>query len=335
MASRLDEIVRKLAKRVKRHPQSLLTWFDDAGAVKVGDRYVVVKVDGFAASRALYPWCTFRDFGFRGVTGAVSDVIAKGCRPAVYAISLGVKPEHVEFIEDVFKGVEEAVDFYGGYIENVDTNVGYDDWIDIFVIGECSTQPIQRYAKPLDALIIPRRLGLSVIAYTEYTEKRVPLHEEVREFSCRPRTCIEIVSVIEECRTCIDGSIDISDTFAEALHQLSEVSNTGFYIYQNPLNMLHHLTISYAKSRGVDLVTVALASNEEYIPILIVKPGYEEHVTELLRKAGLEPIPIGFATHQKSISWLGKPVPKTVWDYVSGTITPFYSLSEASSSCTI
>ena len=321
MTSNLDEIVKKLAKKVKRHPKTLLTWFDDAGAIKVGDRYIAVKVDGFAASRALYPWCTFRDFGFRGVTGAVSDVIAKGCKPAVYAVSIGVKPEHIELIEDIFSGVEEAVNLYGGYIENMDTNVGYDDWIDIFVIGECSTQPIQRHAKPLDIVVIPRRLGLSVIAYIEYVEKRVPSFEEVKEFSCRPRACTEIASIVEECRACIDGSIDISDTFAEALQQLSEVSNVGLYINQKPSNMLHHLAISYAESRGVDLMTVTLTSNEEYIPILVVKPGYEEHVIELLRKKGLEPILIGFATHQKSVSWLGRPVPKTIWDYASGTIT--------------
>jgi len=325
VVSTLDEIVKRLAKRVKRHPRTLLSWYDDAGAVNVGDNYIVVKVDGFAASRALYPWCTFRDFGFRGVTGAVSDVIAKGCKPLIYAISIGVKPEHVDLIEEITRGVEEAVDLYGGYIENVDTNVGYDDWIDVFVIGECSAEPIKRYTKPLDTVIIPRKLGLSVIAYLEYIGKRVPLHEEVKEFSCRPRACTEIISIVEECRTCIDGSIDISDAFAEALYQLSEVNNTGLYIYQNPLNMLHYLAISYAESRGVDLMTVALASNEEYMPIIAVKPGYEELVAEMLRKVGLEPIPVGFVTHQRDVSWLGKPVPKIIWDYVTGTITQLSS----------
>uniref|UniRef100_A0A7J3Z5F0 Uncharacterized protein n=1 Tax=Ignisphaera aggregans TaxID=334771 RepID=A0A7J3Z5F0_9CREN len=72
-------------------------------------------------------------------------------------------------------------------------------------------------------------------------------------------------------------------------------------------------------------MTVALASNEEYMPIIAVKPGYEELVAEMLRKVGLEPIPVGFVTHQRDVSWLRKPVPKIIWDYVTGTITQLSS----------
>ncbi|MCI4437800.1 MAG: hypothetical protein JHC33_13420 [Ignisphaera sp.] len=320
MPSTLDEIVKRLAKKVKRHPRTLLAWFDDAGAIKIGEAYYVIKVDGFAASRALYPWCSYRDFGFRGVTGAVSDVIAKGCRPLIYAISIGVKPEHVDYVEDIVRGVEEAVNIYGGYIENMDTNVGYDDWIDVFIIGECSYMPLQRSAKPLDVVILPRRVGLSAVAYIEFSRGRTPSHEEVKEFSCRPRACIDIVKVIEECRKCIDGSIDISDTFAESLYQLGEVTDVGFYINQRASEMLHPLALEYARSNGVELEAMVLASNEEYIPILIARQGYEEQLIELLRAVGLEPKTIGTVIGDKGIRWFGRAVPIAVWDYVAGAI---------------
>jgi len=320
MPSTLDEIVKRLAKKVKRHPRTLLAWFDDAGAIKIGEAYYVIKVDGFAASRALYPWCNYRDFGFRGVTGAVSDVIAKGCRPLIYAISIGVKPEHVDYVEDIVRGVEEAVNLYGGYIENMDTNVGYDDWIDVFIIGECSYMPLQRFAKPLDVVILPRRVGLSAVAYIEFSRGRTPSYEEVKEFSCRPRACIDITKVIEECRKCIDGSIDISDTFAESLYQLGEVTDVGFYINQRASEMLHPLALEYAKSSGVELEAMVLASNEEYIPVLIARQGYEEQLIELLRAVGLEPKTIGTVISDKGIRWFGRAVSIAVWDYVAGAI---------------
>lgn len=321
MQSRLGESIKKLARRARRHPGSLLAWFDDAGAIKLGDGYIVVKVDGFAASRALYPWCSFRDFGFRGVTAAVSDIVAKGCRPYVYAVSIGVKPEHVDLVEDIFRGVEEAVDFYGGYVENMDTNVGYDDWIDVFVVGECGTQPVQRFSKPLDTLVLPRRIGFSAIGYMEYSRGRAPIHEDVREFTCRPRACVEVADVIEECRTCIEGSIDISDTFAEALQQLSDVSNTGFYIFQDPSNILHYLALDYAAREKIDRADLVLMSSEEYIPLLVVRPGYEKAVASMLRSIGLEAIPIGVATIHRDITWMGRPIPSALWDYISGRIT--------------
>ncbi|MEL9940487.1 MAG: AIR synthase related protein [Ignisphaera sp.] len=318
---KLDEIIKKLARKVKRHPRSLLTWFDDAGAIEVGGRYFVVKVDGFAASRALYPWCSYRDFGFRGVVGAVSDVIAKGCRPYVYAISVGVKPENSDFVEDIIKGVEDAVDVFGGYIENIDTNIGYDDWIDVFILGECNNRPLPRRARELSKIILPRRIGLSLIGYMEYAKKRTPSIDEVRKFSCRPMPCKQIVDVIEHCRSCLEGSIDISDTFAETLQQLSEVSEAGVYIDEDPSKMLHPLAIEYSKRVGVDLQIAVLASNEEYIPLLIAKPGCEEEVLERLKSIGLEPIAIGTIISQQDVLWMGRAVPKIVWDYIQGIVT--------------
>ena len=321
MMGSLDEIVRKLAKRARRHPKSLLTWFDDAGAIKIDDHYIVVKVDGFASSRALYPWCSYRDFGFRGVSGAVSDVIAKGCRPYVYAVSIGVKPGNVGYVEDIMKGVEEAVNLYGGYVENVDTNVGYDDWIDVFVVGECRLQPVPRYARVLDRIVLPRRIGLSVIGYIEYIKKSTPTIEEVREFTCRPKPCIDIVDIVDGCRTCIEGSIDISDTLAEALQQLGEVSNAGFYLYEEPSRILHPLAIEYSRREKIDLQITVLASNEEYIPLLIIKPSCEDEIIQQLRSIGLEPVAIGVTTTQQNITWTGKSIPKIVWNYISGSIT--------------
>jgi len=319
--SSLSEYVRKWAKIIRRHPRTLLEWFDDAGAIKFGDSYIIIKVDGFATSRALYPWCSFRDFGFRSVSAAVSDVVAKGCRPYIYAVSIGVKPDHVSFVDDVMKGVEEAVNLYGGYIENVDTNVGLDDWIDVFIIGECVYRPIPRASKPLDKILIPRKIGLSTIAYIEYSKGRYPAFEEVRNFACRPVVNTNIVSVLERCRQGITGSIDVSDTLAEALQQLHDVSGNGVYIYENPLKILHPLAVEYSRSSNIDSIVMALASNEEYTPLLVVNPSYEDVIVQELREAGLEPIAIGFVTTLEDVLWGGRPVPKITWDYVTGSVT--------------
>lgn len=53
MSTNLDEVVKKLTRDAKRCPRTLLTWFDD-GAIRFGDRYIVLKVNVFASSRALH-----------------------------------------------------------------------------------------------------------------------------------------------------------------------------------------------------------------------------------------------------------------------------------------
>ncbi len=322
MSSSLDEVVRRLAKKVRRHPRSLLTWFDDAGAIEFDGHYILIKVDGFAASRALYPWCTYEDFGFRGITAAVSDVVAKGCRPYIYAISIGVKPEHVQYVEEIMNGIDEAVKEYGGYVENVDTNVGYDTWIDVFVIGECKYLPIPRRAKALDRIILPRKVGLSTMGYIDYTMGRIPELDDVRSFTCRPKADIRIVDALERYRSCIDGSIDVSDTLLESMQQLSDVNDVGIYIYEDPSRILNPLADMYSRAMGMDPQYIALASNEEYIPLIIVKPSYEDEVLNALRVLGKEPISVGVITSDKDIRWSGRRVPKVIWNYVSGRIEP-------------
>uniref|UniRef100_A0A7J3QEL2 Uncharacterized protein n=1 Tax=Ignisphaera aggregans TaxID=334771 RepID=A0A7J3QEL2_9CREN len=51
---------------------------------------------------------------------------------------------------------------------------------------------------------------------------------------------------------------------------------------------------------------MVLTANEEYIPILIVKPSYEYDVHQNLRDIGLEPITIGTTLIHRDVTWLGK-----------------------------
>ncbi len=317
----LDEIVKDLAKRVRRHPKSLLTWFDDAGAVRVSEGYMLIKVDGFAVSRALYPWCSLRDFGFRGVTAAVSDVVAKGCRPYVYAVSIGVTPDQVGSVEELVNGVEEAARLYGGYVENMDTNVGLDCWVDVFVLAECRNTPLPRSVKPTDVLILPRRVGLSMMAFMDFARGRTPSTEEVKAFSCRPEANLSLARFIAENRSCIDGSIDVSDTLLESLQQVSEVSGTGVYISESPSDLLHPQALAYAYKESVNPLHMLLGSNEEYVPIMAVKPWCLESVYDHLKALHLESRILGTVTGVSGITWRGVKVPSISWDYVTGQVT--------------
>lgn len=317
--SRLEDVVRRLAGEVRRHPGSLLPGFDDAGGVEIGGVYLLVKVDGFAASRALYPWCSYRDFGFRAVTGAVSDVFAKGCKPYVYAVSVGVTPERVEVVEEVVRGVEEAVEAYGGYVENLDTNVGNDVWVDVFVLAECPGKPVPRGARPGDAVLLTRRVGLSAVAYLEHSRGRVPVSGEVREFSCRPRAPPEVAEVVSEFSGCLSGSTDVSDTLFEALQQLAEAGGVGVSLDLDPRLALHPLAAEYARESGVPEHVLLLASSEEYVPVLACRSGCGE-LAEALRSRGLEAITLGSAVEGRGVRWRGSEVKGIAWDYATGRI---------------
>ncbi len=318
MAVSLDLI--NWARKIHRHPRTLLELFDDAGAFPYGEGYLLVKVDGFAASRALYPWCSMSDLGFRAVSAAVSDVIAKGCRPLIYAISIGVTQVH--FIEDLVRGVEDAVKEYGGYIENFDTNFGKDTWIDVFIIAECRTRPIPRNVEPGAVLVLANHIGLPAIAYLEhYVYNTKPSDIEVIEHVCRPRVHTAIIDVIEKHRIAFVGSVDVSDTLAETLHDLVTIHGYGAYLDFDPSSIANPKLLSYTRKRGLDVLTGIFMTHEEYVPIFVVREPFVETILEELRKRGLDPAPVGHIVYTpKRITWRGIEVPKFVWHYAEGRV---------------
>ncbi len=320
----MKENILKLAKLVKRHPLSLLTFYDDAGDIVYNSTRFLVKVDGFAFSRARYSWCSYRDVGFRAVTAAVSDVIAKGCRPIAYTLSIGLTKSSINELEDVIKGVTDAVTIYGGYIVNIDTNSGNDDWIDVFVLADCKYVPIPRMVRPWNTLVLPRRIGDTTIAYISHLNSDVSsLNQNIIEISCRPMAKLELVEVIEKCRDCITGSIDISDTFAETLYDLVDASGYGILLNVSPYSIAsYNLLNFYHTNRGNynDIIDLILMANEEYIPILIINNWCIDELISLLTSLGFEPIILGCGIIAKEVSWMGRRIPKIVWSHIHSKI---------------
>lgn len=316
----LNNYIKKLANYIRKHPRSLLMQIDDAGGIKLNDEYIVIKTDGFTASRAKYPWCSYRDFGFKAITANVSDIFSKGCRPLIYAISIGITQNNIEIIEEIMKGLDDAIKFYGGYIENMDTNIGNDIWIDVFAIGVCRYLPIPRKTRVGDIFLVSRKLGLSAIAYREYSKGRTPIDEDVQRFSCRPAIDLRIIDAIENLRNCIIGSIDISDTLYETLEQIVYINNTGIYIDNDPRNILYNKAIAYTYIDNLNPLDFLMEVNEEYTPILIIDKNYLEYVISYLRDIGFDPHLLGISISSKEILWRGEYIAKYVWSYELGKI---------------
>lgn len=327
----MKEYIFSKAQLLKRFPKSILEFFDDAGDIVINGIRILLKVDGFSFSRSKYEWCSYSDIGFKSISAAISDVVTKGCRPYAYAISIGLTQNDIANIDDIIDGINDAIKVYGGYIVNIDTNGGNDSWIDIFIIGTCNVLPVPRRIDALNYLILPRRIGDSVIAYMyQYNRELVSsmfnIVEPLLKCICRPLINLEITRVIEKHRACIVGSIDISDTFAETLYDLSMVSQKGININISPamvasINLLNFYRDVVKKRGDMDLEELVLMSNEEYIPILVVK---EYCINDLLRDLeyiGFHPMIIGYSKEYESdITWFGKKIRKIVWDHIATRI---------------
>ncbi|MEZ0290512.1 MAG: thiamine-phosphate kinase, partial [Sulfolobales archaeon] len=261
---------------------------DDASAIPYAGGYIILKIDGFAAYNSKYPWNTWRDFGWKGVTACVSDIVAKGGRPSAYLISVGLRPE-MSFEEgfDIMRGVVEAIERYGGYLAGGDTNSSERDvWIDVACIGFTPKDPLRRSGSPGDDIVITGSYGLHALAYHYYqayakgliTLRDIP--ESIVRVTSRPLARVEVHNVINRYRECIKGSVDISDSLAESLYLLSE--SIGHVIELNNIP-LDPEAVEISRRLNLDSVELAFYGGEEFEIILSVEPSCSGEIIKDLR----------------------------------------------------
>ncbi|MGC9148633.1 MAG: thiamine-phosphate kinase [Sulfolobales archaeon] len=286
--------------KVIREHRSVWIWGplkpgDDASAVPYIGGYLILKIDGFSSHNSRYPWNSWRDFGWKGVTACTSDIVAKGGRPFAYLVSLGLESSMSEDEGlDVMRGVAEAINFYGGYLAGGDTNSSSKDvWLDVACVGFSSVDPIPRGGEPGDKIVITGKYGLHALAYYYhklFVSGQISIRDipkEIIEVTSRPIARVEINRVLERYRRCIKGSVDVSDSLAESLYLISEAS--GYIVKLDDLP-LDERAVELSKIHGLDPIKQALNGGEEFELVLAVDSSCAD---EIIKSISSLRIPVG------------------------------------------
>jgi thiamine-monophosphate kinase len=190
----------------------------------------VLKVDGYSAGEAMYPWMSIRDFGWKAVASAVSDVYASGGIPVYYLASIGV--ESSQEARDLMDGVISAIEFYGGRLVGGDTNKCLGDrWVDVFILGKSLTgRTIGRdRAKPGDVIIQLGKAGLGSAAYVVYSNGfNIDDFHSVRDWSVKPVIPRWVPHVVSH--PCVSAVIDNSDGFYYSLRSIALASGVKLMV---------------------------------------------------------------------------------------------------------
>jgi len=298
---------------------------DDAGYVKIGDRYLLLKIDGYDLKSALYPWCSLEDFGFRAVTSSVSDVIAKGAKPSYYAFSLGLSSSlTLSDTSKILKGIAEAIELYGGVLLNADTNIADTTWIDVTIVGFSEVPPIpRRGAKPGDRVLVPLVGDPFICYYSLYVEKHSTCPSRVAiDKCCRPRVPLRLSTILETFRDCVVASMDISDTFSETLYEIAALNNATIVIEIDALELLTPTAANYSEEKGIDPISVLSGTYEEYLPVIIVKRSCAEDLLTALNSLGLTYIDAGYIAKGPPAVTLknGRELPLIKWSSTEASL---------------
>ncbi len=262
-------VISKVLKIIsKAFPSDQSFLGDDAAAFKLGDMWVVLKIDGSSANTSKYEFMSWYDFGWRIAAAATTDVIAKGGRPVGVVSSIGLPRDADEdIVYEVVSGVTDLAASLNSYVLGGDVNESAGDvWVDVAVVGTTTRFISAVGLKPGDELFVDGCLGLSAIPYIIFRNKLEPTSwvDVLKDiWSIKPP--VEFLKIADRVKV----STDISDGLA-SVSRLLELNKVGLVIDEVPLC---DICLEFAKEARVDLEDFIRYLGEEFRVVFAVSDG--------------------------------------------------------------
>ncbi len=294
MSSRLAEreIIRLLTRIYGKSSGLPLGYDDDVAAVPINRRtWIFLKSDMLVAStdvpRGMKLWQAAR----KAVVATVSDFAAKGVKPKVLMVSLGLPASiNLREVEEIGLGLSRGAGEYGCRIIGGDTGQSDDLTIDCIGAGVSNPSRLIRRkgAAPGDIVAVTGRFGKSAAGLRLLLSRKKagsPGDKRLVEAVLHPEARLAEGLLLAKSGVAT-SSIDSSDGLAWSLHEIARCSRVSIGLDLVPVAPEAQ---SYGRRTRVSPVELALFGGEEYELVLTFK------AKEFGRARSLVPslIPIG------------------------------------------
>ncbi|ASJ01280.1 thiamine-phosphate kinase [Thermococcus gorgonarius] len=267
---RESEIIDLFLKHLRK--QGDLPLGDDAGAIRLGDEWLVATNDMLVRKTDVPDIMTPEQVGFKAVTMNVSDVAAMGAMPIGFLFSLGVPPDvGRDYLEGVARGIGKALEFYYTPVLSADTNEADDLIIDGIALGVTGRLLTRSGARPGELVCVTGDLGRALAGYLVWKNKldiskkvRKALYEKFLEPKAKVSEGIKLSEIA-------NSAIDVSDGLARELNLLARRSGVRIELSSESLPIREEV-FEVAELLGKDPVELALSSGEEFELVFTVEP---------------------------------------------------------------
>jgi thiamine-monophosphate kinase len=277
---------------------------DDVSAYPIGgNRLCVLKTDMLVAETDVPKGMSLWQAARKTVVMNVSDFAAKGVKPLVMLVSLGMPKDTTrKELEEIAKGLNAGAREYDTYIIGGDTNEASDLIISLSVFGLARKDHVmlRSGAKPEDVVAVTGSFGKTSAGLKMLLENR-KAPEDIRssllETVYMPKARLKEGLALSTTRA-VTSAIDSSDGLAWSLHELSKASNVGFLIESVPVATE---ALKFAEINGLDPLDLALYGGEEYELVLTIKPNLWDKAEKAVKNVGGNLIKIGRVTAERQI----------------------------------
>ena len=182
-----------------------------------------------------------KDIGWKCITTNVSDLICSGSENIIsFTVGLVLPPDtHLKWVENLYEGMCEAMDEFGGEIIGGDCTSGEKKMISITAIGEMnqSTRLHRGNALPGDLIVSTGFHGLSRLGLALLSSEKLPSEDQIspqlidRAINAhkRPYPAVKALRALIECKpeltTWRAAGTDSSDGLFESIRGICQSSN--------------------------------------------------------------------------------------------------------------
>ena len=230
------ELIKRLAEFMPKNQTS-----DDCAFVKPNNKNLLINTDSLVENVHFNnDTISALDIGWKAVASNVSDLISSGCSKII-GINIGlVVPPKTDWnwIKDLYTGINQSLEYFGGSILGGDCSVGKEKVISITVIGTQGKIKLRRNScRPKEIILTTGIHGLSKLGLmiknknifdsNIYLPQRL-INRSIQQF-CKPKLKPQFLKqVIKACpnkKFKSIGCTDSSDGLFQALLDLSTASN--------------------------------------------------------------------------------------------------------------
>jgi thiamine-monophosphate kinase len=269
------KVIEAIMECLEMMPDMPVPFGDDVSAVDLdADRLAVMKTDMLVGRTDVPPGMSLRQAARKAVVMNVSDFAAKGVRPLVMLVALGLPKSSTE--EDVMQiglGLNEGAREYGAHVIGGDTNEASDLVISCSLLGICGKNVLVKRsgAEPGDLVAVTGDFGrtasgLRILLQGLSAPEKIK--KTLTEAVLRPKARLGEGLALAQTGA-LTASIDSSDGLAWSLYELSDASKIGFTIDHVPIATE---AVGFAEDHGLEPWELALYGGEEYELIVTVKP---------------------------------------------------------------
>jgi thiamine-monophosphate kinase len=299
---------RKIIEIIQNHlnlmPKMPIPFGDDVSAYNIGNGdLAVLKTDMLVDKTDVPPGMSIWQAARKAVVMNVSDFAAKGVKPAVILVSLGLPRKLTDKdIEEIGRGLNAGAREYGAYVIGGDTNEASDLVISISLFGVAKKGEVmlRSGAKPGDVVAVTGSFGKTAAGLKILLDD-LKVQSEIRkilvESVLMPHARLKEGLALNQTKA-VTAAIDSSDGLAWSLHEIARASKVGFLI--NKLPTAEEVE-KFAKINRLDALELTLYGGEEYELVLTIKPKLWRKAEKAVEEVGGKLLSIGKVTAERQV----------------------------------